>query len=139
MIKPRPVRFRQQSAGNESILLRTQPRDYDYTAVYLVQNRNANEEYLIPQRSTPSLDQRYQPIQTARRSVPDYRAAYSAPAHITLPTFVQRNMVDHLKQHNTEHWTNQLFGATADCIQLPAIEPRPDRSFTIDLATYPTQ
>ena len=133
MIKPRPVRFKQRSAGNETILLRTQTSDYDYTSVYLISNHRANEEYLIPQRITPSLEQRYQPVQTARRSVPNCRAAYSAPTHVTLPTSAQESMVANLKELNTEHWANQLFGATTDCIQLPAIKPRPDKLITTGL------
>jgi hypothetical protein len=134
MIKPRPVRFEQRSAGNETILLRTRASDYDYTVVYLVSNRNANEEYLLPR-----LDQRYQPTQAARKSVPNRRAAYSAPAHITLPTSTQESMLANLKEQNIEHWANQLFGATTDCIQLPAIKPHPSKPFTIDLTQSTTK
>lgn len=139
MIKPRPVRLRQRSAGNETILIRTQTSDYDYTSVHIISNRNANAEYLVPQRVIPKFGQSYQPIQLiqsvqkTRRSVPNCRAAYSAPAHVTLPTSAQENMVANLKELNTEHWANQLFGATTDCIQLPAIKPHPSKLLTIDL------
>lgn len=116
MIKPRPVRFKQRSAGNETILIRTRTSDYDYTSVHIISNRNANEEYLA-----------------ARRSVPNCQAAYSAPAHVTLPTSTQESMLANLKEQNIEHWANQLFGATTDCTQLPAIKPRPSKLLTIDL------
>ena len=136
MIKTKPVRCRQRTAGPESVLYQTQTRDYDYSSNHLIQNLRAGETYLLPTHPRIQLfNQNDQLILPARRTFPTNRAAYVAPGHINLPPHIKRAMFGHLKHRNTEHWADELFNGTTDCIQLPAITPRPNKSFTIDLTS----
>lgn len=136
MIKTRPVRCQQRTAGPESTLYRTQPRNYENSPNHLIQNLRAGEIYLLPTHPRIHLlNQNDQSMPTARRTFPTSRAAYVAPNHINPPPHIKREMFDHLKRQNTEHRASELFNGTTDCIQLPAIAPRLNKSFTIDLSS----
>ena len=121
MIKTKPVRCQQQFASRRSILYSSAYRDDDRSVVHYAGNPRAGESY--------------QPTPLTFRTIPISCAFDALPDFVDLSSDIQAALVDRLKHRNTEHWASELFNGTTDCIQLPAITPRSNKPFTVDLSS----
>lgn len=148
MIKTKPIKFKQRSAGNETILIES-AEDYPRRAVLFVgRNQFGQRSYRVPVMTAitlenhellPTMTTVTVKTKTAPRAGVERLISHAQLMRHRYPQALIQNIVDtiiprDMKKANTLHWISELVDGTTDCASLPAIAPREQIEVVVNLA-----